>query len=349
MEFKRIFSNKVILIPFTVIIIIGLAFSSVLLTTPPTASEFSWKTSSPDTQGLNSTILNNMIEYVNTSGMGIHAIVLIKNDFMVLENYFFGFDETRRHEIWSCTKSVSSALIGIAIDQGLIEIDDVVIDLFPDKTFDNIDARKQRLTIRHLLTMSTGLEWAGDTEYVSMYSESDWVQYVLDKPMIAEPGTIYNYHTGGSHLLAAIIEEVTGNTTMEFANQFLFSPLGITSATWQVDPQGIARGGSGLFMTPRDMARFGRLYLHNGLWNDQQIISENWISESTKMHFHDYYGYQWWLQDQITPKSYAAFGYLGQVILNIPEYNMTAIFTSDISAGYGPMDLVNDYILLALI
>jgi CubicO group peptidase (beta-lactamase class C family) len=351
------FSNKKILFPIFIVIVIVSGFAVILLLNQPTNSTFEWHISTPEKQGFNSNILKNMTDFIQAEDINLHSCLIIRNDVLVFEQYYNGFDETRKHEIWSCTKSVTSSLIGIAIDQGYLNIDDIVINLFPNKTFANIDERKQRMTVEHLLTMTTGLEWAGDTEYVSMYPLSDWVQYVLDKPMVAEPGEVFNYHTGGSHVLTAILETVTGNKTRNFANEYLFGPLGINpeSVSWTVDNQGIARGGSGLFLTPREMARFGLLFLHDGLWNGKQLIPSDWVLESTRSHFDEFYGYQWWIYPSIENNghvirnSFAARGYLEQMIYVMPDFDLVVVFTSNIVGGIGPDDLMFDFILPALL
>ncbi|MFX0184201.1 MAG: serine hydrolase domain-containing protein [Candidatus Hodarchaeota archaeon] len=351
------FSNKKILFPIFIGFVIISGFAVILLLNQPRNSTFEWRISTPEKQGFNSVILQNMTEFIQREDINLHSCLIIRNDVLVFEQYYFVYDKTRKHEIWSCTKSVTSSLIGIAIDKGYLNIDDIVINLFPNKTYANIDGRKQRMTVEHLLTMTSGLEWAGDTEYVSMYPLSDWIQYVLDKPMVAEPGKVFNYHTGGSHVLAAILETVTGNKTIDFANEYLFGPLGIDSGSisWTVDNNGIARGGSGLFMTPRDMARFGLLFLHDGLWNGKQLISSNWVLESTRGHFNDFYGYQWWIYPSIDidghviKNSFAARGYLEQMIYVMPDFDLVVVFTSNIVGGFRPDDLMNDFILPALL
>ncbi len=332
-----------------------------------TQSSFEWETSTPEQQKMNAGLLNNMTEFIQDEGIPVHSVLVIRNDFLVYEEYFSGFSEERRHELWSCTKSVTSALIGIAIDKGYFALDDLVLDLFPNKTFQNVDERKQRLSVKHLLTMSTGLEWAGDTEYVAMgSSETDWVQYILDKPMVAEPGDVFNYHTGGSHVLSALIQTTTGNTTLEFAQKYLFEPVGIESASWIVDNQDfrITRGGEGLYMTPRDMARFGLLYLHDGSWNGKQVIPKEWIEASTKScvltdrpwpHFN--YGYQFWtypsikLNGQSFNNFFAARGLYEQLIYVFPESDLVVVFTSHVT-NYnlpGPDYLLYEFILPAIL
>ncbi len=166
----------------------------------------------------------------------------------------------------SATKSITGTLIGIAIDKGLIDsVDHKLLDFFPDRTFANVDTQKQSITLRHVLSMSSGLDWPhnGLNEYLEpgMEASKDWVQFVLDRPMAAAPGSVFVYNSGGSHLLSAVIQKATGMSALDFAQKHLFAPLGITNVTWATDPQGINFGAANLAMSPRDMAKLGYLYL----------------------------------------------------------------------------------------
>ncbi len=359
-------SRKVLIILLSLILVTAFTITlEISIFNKP--SSFEWKTSSPEKQKMNAGLLRNMTEFIQDKGIPVHSVLVIRNDYLVYEQYFSGFSEERRHELWSCTKSVTSALIGIAIDKGYFAVDDLVLDLFPTKTFQNIDERKQKMTVEHLLTMSTGLEWAGDTEYVAMRSsETDWVQYVLDKPMVAEPGEVFNYHTGASHVLSAIIQTTTGNSTLEFAQMYLLEPIGLESASWVVDNQEfkIARGGEGLYMTPRDMARFGLLYMHVGSWNGKQVIPQEWVKASTSSRVttdggqpHSNYGYQFWtypsikLNGRFFNNFFAARGMYEQLIYVFPESNLVVVFTSHVT-NYtlpGPDYLLYNFILSAIL
>ena len=202
--------------------------------------------------------------------------------------------------LYSCTKSFVSTLVGIAVDQGAIDgIDHRVLDYLPGYTFANQDARKEAMTVEHLLTMTTGLDWQeGDPTYRAMYMSNDWVQYVLDIPMREQPGERFNYCSGCSHVLAAIVQNGTKAKTQDFARKNLFQPLGISNWRWDTDAKGMAIGGWGLQLTARDMAKLGYLYLHEGTWDGKQIVSRTWVEEATRQHTTTDgslgYGYQWW-------------------------------------------------------
>lgn len=279
----------------------------------------------------------------------LHSLLVSWRGRTLLERYFNGTTATRLANIKSASKSVISALVGIAIQQGYIDsVQHPVLDYFPERTIAHNDARKQAMTLEHLLTMTSGLESDRD-----MGHSQDWVQFMLDQPMVAEPGVKFDYNSGNTHLLSAILQKTTGMRPEEFAQANLFAPLGITHVTWDTDPSGLNIGGWGLRMTPRDMAKFGYLYLHGGEWNGQQVVPANWVKMATQRHIDTDdgrgYGYAWW---QLSFGGYAALGYGGQQILVFPERDMIVVFTSQ---SYPPEDekqlwrLVDEFIIPAQI
>ncbi|MHA2146611.1 MAG: serine hydrolase domain-containing protein, partial [Candidatus Thorarchaeota archaeon] len=236
----------------------------------------------------------------------------------------------------SGTASVMSALIGIAIDEGYIEnVSQTVLSFFPDRVFANPDSRKDAMTIEHLLTMTHGLDYEENANYGPLTISADWVQYLLDRPMIYDPGTVVEYCSGAPHILSAILQNVTGTTTASFAETHLFGPLGITDYEWDVDDQEINDGGRGLSLTPHGMAKFGFLYLNNGTWDDVQVIPEDWVSMSGQGLFYvnsiKRYGLGWWNYTGVG--AYNAVGFLAQVISVIPEYNIVVVMTGYDNTG----------------
>ncbi|MHA2300577.1 MAG: serine hydrolase domain-containing protein, partial [Candidatus Thorarchaeota archaeon] len=224
-----------------------------------------WRTSTPEEQGVNGSRLEDAADFIVDSGARVRSMLVIQNGYLVFERYFMPvlYDVDDTHIIYSCTKSVTSSLIGIAIDKGYIDnTSQLLVDFFPDMYIDNLDSRKESITLEHVLTMTSGLEWDEESydepnDYFGMTDSDNWVQYVLNKTMLADPGTTFYYNTGGSHLLSAIINRTTGMSTMDFAIENLFGPLGITNHPWIFDPQEIHFGGSALALRPRDMAKFG--------------------------------------------------------------------------------------------
>jgi CubicO group peptidase (beta-lactamase class C family) len=311
-----------------------------------------WRTSSPEDQGLDAQKLGQALIAVQEQRLNLHSLLVIRHGYLVSETYFGSYRQDTRHELYSCTKSFVSTLIGIAIDQGYIDgTGHRVPDFFPGRSFANFDAQKLAMTVDDVLTMRAGLDWEeGDPSYARLYTSPDWVQFMLDKPMVAAPGSLFNYCSGCSHLLSAIIQETTGMNPRDFAEQVLFEPLGISDAVWEVDSGGTPIGGWGLKLTPRDMAKLGYLVLHDGQWDGQQIVSAQWVESATRIHVEvdgdlDY-GYQWWIYPSL--EGYAALGLYGQMILVIPESDLVVVTTAQMDSHDEIFRLVRDYVLPAV-
>jgi len=316
-----------------------------------------WQTSTPEEQGMDSEILVDMMNVIQSEepSYNIDSITIIRNGYMVFDTTFYPFQPDTKHIVHSCTKSIVSALVGIAIEQGNIEsVQHPVLDLFPERTAANLTDEKEAMTLEDVLIMATGLEcrdsylynWSGLSK---MRQSEDWVQYVLDLPIAEKPGTKFEYCNSASFLLSAIIQETTGTNTLVFAKENLFSPLGISDLTWPSNPQGINIGWGELHMLPHDMAKIGHLYLNGGMWEEKQVISSDWVETSTRKHIsantlEDGYGYQWWVDDS---GIYMALGYAGQYIVVLPEKEMVVVFTSDLEDNnfFIPRFLVDDFII----
>ncbi len=292
----------------------------------------SWRVSTPEEQGMNSTKLVEMVDYLQgPSALRPLSVLIVRNGYIVFEEYLSStYDENRTMDIYSCTLSILSALIGIAIDEGLIEsVDSKVMEFFQDREITVDTVEKSDITIRHLLTMTSGLSWEENSDPTSMKVTDDWIQYVLDRPMLRQPGTYFEYNSGAAHLLSAIIQNVTGNTASEMADEYLFNPIGIEEVDWDADPQGYTDGTGSCDLTTRDMARLGYLYLNNGTWGETQIIPEQWIEDSQQsivsVNTIKDYGYLWWIYRGMD--AYHAVGFWARVISVIPEYDMVAVVT----------------------
>ncbi len=229
-----------------------------------------WPLSTPEAQGMRSEVLADMMAHITDRSFHIDSILIVRNGHVVLDAYFWPFKKGEKHIIHSCTKSVMSALIGIAIDKDYIRnVEQPITDFFPGKTLANMDARKKSITLEDLLTMSSGLKcrdsylyrWKGLLE---MRASADWGQYVLDLPMVEAPGERFEYCNGVSYLLPVIIQNTTKIRTLEFARRHLFEPLGIQDVGWDTSPQGVDIGWGEMRLRPHDMARFGWLYLYQG-------------------------------------------------------------------------------------
>jgi CubicO group peptidase (beta-lactamase class C family) len=311
-----------------------------------------WNTSTPEAQGIDSAKLAEMLQDIDQQGLNLHSLLIIRHGYLVSENYFGSQDVNTRHQLYSVTKSFIATLIGIALDKGYIQdTDQRVVDFFPDRQFDNLSERKEEMTLDDLLTMRSGLDWEeGEPAYREMYTSSDWLKAVMDKPMAAEPGRLFNYCSGCSHVLSAILQETTGQNPRDFADEFLFKPLGITDYRWDTDAEGRAVGGWGLQLTPRDMAKLGYLYLHNGEWDGQQIVSAKWVEEVTRLRTGTDgelgYGYQWWL---FTPANvYMALGLDGQTIAVVPQLDLIVVTTAQINGHDAIFRLIQQDIVPAV-
>jgi CubicO group peptidase (beta-lactamase class C family) len=318
-----------------------------------------WRTSTPEEQGMDSLLLADMLAEIEARGYALDSVSVVRHGVLVLDAYVHPFGPNQQHEIYSCTKSVVSALVGIALGEGHIEgVEQPLLDFFPDRTVAHRDtptsvgARKDAITLEHVLTMSSGLlcrdsylyRWQGIQE---MRQTGDWVQYMLDLPLAERPGTHFEYCNGGSFLLSAIVQESTGQTALDYARGRLFAPLGISDVTWPANPQGISVGWGEIRMRPHDMCKIGYLYLNGGRWEDKQIVPAEWVAASTTKHIdgtlQDGYGYQWWIAE---PDVYMALGYSGQYILVAPKLDMVVVFTSELAERdfYLPQQLFERYI-----
>jgi CubicO group peptidase (beta-lactamase class C family) len=230
-------------------------------------SQTSWPSSTPEKQGVDSVKLVNLLEYIEEQGKAIHSLLVIRNGTIILEAYYYPYTKDQKHILNSCTKSYLSALVGLAIDRGYIRsVSSNIVDFFSGYRIADRD-KKRGITIEHLLTMTSGIDWpqyGAKNMSDQMGKSDDWIQFILDRPMAAEPGKQSNYSNGDAHLLSAVIQKTTGETALSFGWENLFKPLGMTGIRWDKDPKGVTVGSAALYLTPRDMAKLGYLYLNNG-------------------------------------------------------------------------------------
>ncbi len=301
-----------------------------------------WKTNDLRSLNVDTTLIYKLFSQLNDRENKIHSVLLVKGDQIIIEEYLNGQVIDQKHDLRSATKSIISILLGIAIDKGFIDsvndpISKYLKSPLPKK---NLDDRKEKITIKHLLTMSSGLD-CNDWDKKSkgqedkVYKKKDWIQYTLDLPMVNEPGTVSSYCSMGVVLLAEIISQASGMTIDKFAEQYLFNPMDINNVYWgHTSGKKVIPSGKRLYMTSRDMAKIGQLVLNNGKWNGKQIVPEKWIEESTmlktKITGIDY-GYLWWnIPFKAHGKTFisiTAAGNGGQYIMIFPELDMVAVFT----------------------
>lgn len=334
-----------------------------------------WNVASPQDVGMAVAKLNELDINIKTQYKNINGIVIVKNGSIAYENYYNGYKNSDVHHVASVTKSIASALVGIAVDQGYIKsVDQKVLEYFPDYRAVDEDFLKRAVTIKHLLTMTAPFPFSwkeGDSRSHEpldrLRRQKDWVTYSLN--LLGQKGQLgkFQYYTAGTQLLSAIITKATGKSMLEYANHELFRILGMREIPdydmkcfsldavfgkdikgWTKDPQGVTAGGFGLTLTPRDMARFGFLYLNHGKWDQKQVISEAWIMDSLSMNSNNY-GYLWWLKDENNLFSFSALGAGGNVICCIPEKDIVIAIASEIINN--PNDrwpLIDKYILGAV-
>ena len=263
----------------------------------------------------------------------LHSLLVSRRGELILERYYNGARATRPANIKSASKSIISALVGIAIERRLIAaVDTPIVTWFPELTKDR-DHAKRTITIEDLLTMRSGLETTSNRNYGTWVQSRNWVQHALTRPLVSEPGTEMEYSTGNTHLLSAILTKTTRVSTWQFANQALAAPLGFTLARWPQDPQGIYFGGNDMLLTPRQMLAFGELYLARGRVNGKQIVPEAWIEQSFVARGRSYwsdqqYGYGWWVRELGGHRAYYAWGFGGQYIFVVPDLDLVVVTTS---------------------
>ena len=312
-----------------------------------------WQIATPKSKNMDSDILEEMLEFIDEENPYYDSLVLIRNGYIILEKYYFSYESEDLHHLWSSTKSFISALVGIALGEGLIgSINDKMLDYFPNKTISSYEPRRENITIEHLLTMSSGIAWEFYLHQAIFSGHEDPVEFALNLPLNFDPGSQFEYINGGPHVLSGIINEVIDTTVEEYAIEKLFNPIGINDFLWPKDQQNVTQGSYGLSLTPRDCARFGYLYLNNGTWDGQQIIPSDWVEKSLEVYWtltsNVSYGYLWWVYPY--NNCFATRGYEEQNIFVLPEYDIVFVTTGKapsnaIDARY----LIDDYIIPAVI
>ena len=269
----------------------------------------------------------------------MHSLLVSHRGRLVLEYYAPRQASSRLANIKSASKSVISALVGIAIQRKLIRgVDEPIVRWFPELRKD-ADIRKQTITIEDLLTMRSGLESTSGGNYGRWVGSRNWVRSALERPMVSDPGTSMEYSTGTSHILSAILTKATRRSTHQFANEALAAPLGFSLARWPRDPQGIYFGGNEMLMTPRQMIAFGELYLNRGRVRGRQIVPAEWVETSCRPRTRSRwdpdreYGYGWWIQEFAGERACFAWGFGGQYIFFFQELDLVVAITSSTDAS----------------
>jgi CubicO group peptidase (beta-lactamase class C family) len=263
----------------------------------------------------------------------LHSLLVQWRGEVVLERYFNGVTANRPANVKSVSKSVVSALVGLAIERNLIPgVDTPIATYFPELSKDR-DARKLEISIEDLLTMQSGLVSTSNRNYGAWVQSGNWVRHALSRPLMSEPGTQMDYSTGNTHLLSAILTKASRTSTWQFGQEVLARPLGFSLARWPQDPQGIYFGGNDMLLTPRQMLAFGALYLSEGRANGRQVVPSGWIAQSFVPRGYSRisgqrYGYGWWMREMAGHRAYFAWGFGGQYIILVPTLELVVVTTS---------------------
>jgi CubicO group peptidase (beta-lactamase class C family) len=338
-----------------------------------------WVTSSRVAEGLDADKIAEMLEKVRNSDYGsVHSILIVKRGKLAVEEYFSGYEYALEaaddrgpivefgpdtlHDQASVSKSIISALIGIAIDQGFISgVSEKLFAFFPEYSY-LMDDIKAEITLEHLLTMSSGLEWkqsGSDSDTARLFYVDNPIEYILKKPVESMPGTQFSYQQANPILLGEIIKKVTELRVDNFAERHLFAPLGVTQCEWRSLSRDVIYTAGDARLRPRDMAKFGYLFLQNGNWYGKRVISEEWVQESTihrRMGGNGLmYGYLWWISP-FSESGFLAMGRGGQGVFVFPDVDLVAVFTGGSYARiesanetYAPISLTQDYILPSIV
>lgn len=345
-----------------------------------------WATSTPEAEGLNAALIDAIHADITNGKYGlIDAFLLIRHGKVVAShdyqqkydsiaahydttNTMYNYDHpawhpyyqrSNLHSLQSVTKSITSAALGIAMDEGHIaDVNIHPMELFTGYTQDFTDPRRMAITLQDLLTMRSGIDWneagsyeSDDNSCIIMERSDAWIQYVLSRPMRETPGTRWEYNSGVSMLLGKLVGITTGTRVDKWAEEKLFKPLGIKNYFWKTTPDNEVDTEGGLYLSAEDLARIGYLFLHNGKWRDKQVVSDHWVKQSITPVVTDInpstatadpgYGYQWWLPSS-KPFIFACNGYGGQFLMVAPEYDLVVVFNGwDIHYNRHPLSSFN--------
>jgi CubicO group peptidase (beta-lactamase class C family) len=368
-------------------------FTNQYLYSPPENLNDGFSTSTLEEVGIDTHMILKAVGRIQNGKYGeVHSMLIYKDNNLVFEQYFQGhryqwdapdyygqeiqWDNSKYHQIMSCTKSVTSACIGIAIEKGFIQsVHQSIFDYLPDHQQLSMGG-KSNITIEHLLTMTSGLKWnewnaphgttSNDADRLYFECYNDPVHCVLERPLVSTPGEAFTYNGGGILILGEILKNATGMDLIEFSKLYLFGSMGIDSLRWDTYPNGEIEAASGLHLRSRDMLKLGVTYLKGGIWNGERILPEDWVMKSSKVFGNNTginipiedsgrngYGYTWWISEvgSVGGKTsmYRANGWGGQVIMILPEKGMVVVFTGgNYTSKSSLFELLERFILPAL-
>jgi CubicO group peptidase (beta-lactamase class C family) len=364
--------------PFHLVLVAALAGTLAGLTGPAGAAaqevwpDDDWPRSTPEAQGLDPEQLNELVALIREGERfpDLHGLLIVRNGHLVVEEYFGSWNPELLHTLQSVSKSFTSALIGIAIAEGHVEsVDERVIDFFPQWRDELAqDPRWAAVCLQDLLTMRSGTDYherGQDSPHFQLNrTPRGWDRFYLDRPMVRDPGTYWQYDSGAVILMSAMLKRRSELHADAYADRYLFAPLGIERSFWYRNREGHPHTGGGLSLLPRDMARFGLLYLRRGRWRDQQVVPAEWVEESTRQQVafepprgHSTgYAYLWWILEpdpdgEGKERIYAAMGFRAQYIFVVPEHDMVVVVTGGTQSGRDqrrPIEFLYSHILPAV-
>ncbi len=310
----------------------------------------------PESQGFPSQALAAFLDGAAKQGPAqeLHSLMVLRHGKVIVEGWWHPFEARRKHLLYSLSKSFTSSAIGIAIGEGLLNLDDPVLSFFPDKSPVAPSTNLAAMKVRHLLSMSAG-QASEPWPNLDGRNNPDWVACFLNHPVENEPGSVFLYNSIATFMVSAILQRLTGVTTLDYLKPRLLEPLGITEATWEKNAEGIVVGGWGMSIATESIAKFGQLYLQDGVWEGRRLLPDGWVAEATRKHIENGpnenddwgsgYGFQFWRCKQ--PGCYRADGAFGQLCVLIPEHEMVVAVTARVEFIHMTMDLVWEHLLPA--
>jgi len=325
------------------------ACGSLLFGTVQASAQPTLPRNTPESQGVPSAAIQEFAVEIDRRIDTMHSFILVRKGEVIAEGWWAPQSKDRAHVLWSLSKSFTSTAIGLAVAEGKLSLDDKVLSFFPDEAPESPSENLQAMTVRDLLTMSTGHH-----DEPRLNRGTPWIESFLNHPVPHQPGTFFRYNTPATYMLSAILQKVTGEKLVDYLKSRLFEPLGIESPRWDDSPQGISIGGYGLFLKTEDIAKFGQLYLQQGKWNGEQLLPADWVGQATSKQvengsnpesdWNQGYGFQFW---QCRHAAFRGDGKDGQFCIVIPEHDVVIAITADCSDMQGQLNVVWEKLLPA--
>ncbi|WP_128896071.1 serine hydrolase domain-containing protein [Longirhabdus pacifica] len=302
-----------------------------------------WRTTTPESVGADSNDLADMFELIKKNNLPMDGLIVVKDGYIIAEKYGNNYTIDDFHEVHSITKTVTSAILGTVMRDGIIKsTEEYVFDYLDESPLTSMKEEKSNLTIKHFLTMTSGIDFP-EVTMEDFYNSKIWEQFVYDKQppyyylnrRLREDAPAWNYSSGDTHIVSTVIQKALGEPIDEYAQKYVFDPIGIQEVKWEKDVSGVSFGGFSMSMIPRDIARMGYLYLQDGVWDGEQIFAEGWVDESTQPYEEvnlledGQYGYSIWLKNIAGYDTFMAIGYAQQYMVVVPDLELIVVQTSN--------------------